>query len=173
FSVQARASQIHRWDLTERSDNPATNVNLEGSWNTGMRNLSAARLVVETAKSNLRGSAKFALNATPAWEVRLESAGIQAADVLAWYRAFDPNVNNAIAAEQFFTGAFTLRGWPLELDEAAFSSLGGEFRVPGLSAPLRIGAFQGGRQRASLNVAPVRISYAVPETRGAVALATA
>jgi len=173
FSVQARASQIHRWDLTERSDNPATNVNLEGRWNTGMRNISAERLVVETAKSNLRGSAKFALNATPAWEVRLESAGIQAADVLAWYRAFDPNVNNAIAAEQFFTGAFTLRGWPLELDEAAFSSLGGEIRVPGLSAPLRIGAFQGGRQRASLNVAPVRISYAVPETRGAVALATA
>ena len=173
FSVQARASQIHRWDLTERSDNPATNVNLEGRWNTGMRNISAERLVVETAKSNLRGSAKFALNATPAWEVRVNSAGIQAADVLAWYRAFDPNVNNAIAAEQFFTGAVTLRGWPLEIDEAAFSSLGGEVRVPGLNAPLRIGPFQGGRQRASLNVAPVRISYAVPETRGAATLITA
>jgi AsmA family len=170
FSVQARASQIHRWDLTERSDNPATNVSLEGRWNAGMRNISAERLVVETAKSNLRGSAKFALNATPAWEVRLDSAGIQAADVLAWYRAFDPNVNNTIAADQFFTGAFSLRGWPLEIDEAAFSSLGGEVRVPGLNAPLRIGAFQGGRQRASLNVAPVRISYAVPETKEALTL---
>jgi hypothetical protein len=138
-----------------------------------MRNISAERLVVETAKSNLRGSAKFALNATPAWEVRVNSAGIQAADVLAWYRAFDPNVSNAIAAEQFFTGAVTLRGWPLEIDEAAFSSLGGEVRVPGLNAPLRIGPFQGGRQRASLNVAPVRISYAVPETRGAATLITA
>jgi hypothetical protein len=138
-----------------------------------MRNISAERLVVETAKSNLRGSAKFALNATPPWEVRLDSAGIQAADLLAWYRAFDPNVNNAISAEQFFTGAVTLRGWPLEVDEAAFSSLGGAIRVPGLNAPLRIGAFQGGRQRASLNVAPVRISYAVPETRGAVSLITA
>jgi AsmA family len=165
FSVQARASQIHRWDLTERSDNPATNVNLEGRWNAGIRNISAERLVVETAKSNLRGSAKFALNATPAWEVRLDSAGIQAADLLAWYRAFDSNVNNSIAAEQFFTGAFTLRGWPLKIEEAAFSSLGGEVHVPGLNAPLRIGAFQGGRQRASLNVTPVRISYAVPETR--------
>ena len=173
FSVHARASQIHRWDLTERSDNPATNVNLEGRWNAGMRNISAERLVVETAKSNLRGSAKFALNATPPWEVRLDSAGIQAADLLAWYRAFDPNVNNAISAEQFFTGAVTLRGWPLEIDEAAFSSLGGAIRVPGLNAPLRIGAFQGGRQRASLNVAPVRISYAVPETRGAVSIITA
>src|SRR5713226_5013206 len=112
FSVQARAAQIHRWDLTERSDNPAGNVNLEGRWNAGMRNISAERLVVETAKSNLRGSARYALNAVPAWEVRLDSAGIQAADLLTWYRAFDPNVNNAIVAEQFFTGAITLRGWP-------------------------------------------------------------
>ncbi len=162
FSVQARASQIHRWDLTERSDNPAANLKLEGRWNTGMRNISAERLVLETAKSNLRGSARFALNAAPAWEVRLDSAGIQAADLLAWYRAFDPNVSNAIAAEQFFTGAISLRGWPLEVDEAGFSSRGGELRIPGLDAPLQIGAIQGGRQRASLDVAPVRISYTTP-----------
>ena len=173
FSVQARAAQIHRWDLIERSDNPAANVNLEGHWNAGMRNISAQRLVVETASSNLRGSARFAFNAAPAWEVRLDSAGIQAADVLAWYRAFDPNVNNAIAAEQFFTGAITLRGWPLEINEAAFSSLGGEVRIPGLDAPLRIGAFQGGRERASLSVAPVRISYAAPERKDGITLAAA
>jgi len=70
------------------------------------------------------------LNVAPAWEVRLDSAGIQAADLLAWYRAFDPNVSNAIVAEQFFTGAITLHGWPLEIDEAAFSSRGGELRIP-------------------------------------------
>src|SRR4029077_8871754 len=95
---------IHRWDLTERSDNPAANVNLEGRWNVGMRNISAERLVVETARSNLRGSARLALNAAPAWEVRLDSAGIQAADLLAWYRAFDPKVNHANVAGAFFNG---------------------------------------------------------------------
>ena len=163
FSLQARAAQIHRWDLSERSDNPAANVNLEGGWNTGMRSISAERLLVETTKSNLRGSARFAANATPAWEVRLDSAGIQAADLLAWYRAFDPNVNNGIVAEQYFTGSAVLRGWPLEIGDAAFSSAGGEVRIPGLNAPLRIGSFQGGRQRASLNIAPVRISYVAPE----------
>jgi hypothetical protein len=162
FSARARAAEIHRWDLTERSDNPAVNVNLEGRWNAGMRNISAERLIVETAKSDLRGSARFALNAEPAWEVRLDSAGIQAGDLLAWYRAFDPNVNNAIVAEQFFTGAITLRGWPLEVGEATFSSLGGEVRIPGFDAPLRIAAFQGGRQRANLNLAPVQITYATP-----------
>jgi hypothetical protein len=163
FSVQARAAQIHRWDLTERADNPAANVNLEGRWNTGMRNISAERLVVETARSNLRGSARFVMDTPAAWEVRLDSAGVQAADLLAWYRAFDPNVNDTLAAEQFFTGAITVHGWPLEVDEAAFSSLGGEVRVPGLNVPVRIGPIQGGRQRTSLTVSPVRISYATPE----------
>jgi uncharacterized protein involved in outer membrane biogenesis len=163
FAVQARAAQIHRWDLSERLDNPAANVNLEGRWNAGMRSVFAERLIVETAKSNLRGSARFAANAIPAWEVRLDSAGIQAADLLSWYRAFDPNVNNAIVAEQYFTGAVVLHGWPLEIGEAAFSSAGGEVRVPGLDAPVRVGSFQGGRQRTSLITAPVRISYAAPE----------
>jgi hypothetical protein len=173
FSVQARVAQIHRWDLSERSDNPAANVNLEGRWNTGMRAISAERLVVETARSNLRGSASFAANAVPAWEVRLDSAGIQAADLLEWCRAFEPNVNNAIVAEQFFTGAGVLRGWPLEIKEAAFSSFGGEVRIPGLNAPVRIGPFQGGRQRTTLNVGPVRVSYAAPERSEAPAMPTA
>jgi len=163
FSVQARAAQIHRWDLSERADNPAASVSLEGGWNMGMRSISAERLLVETTKSNLRGSARFAANAAPAWEIRLDSAGIQAADLLAWYRAFDPNVNNGIVMEQYFTGAAVLRGWPLEIGEAAFSSAGGELRIPGLDASLRIGAVQGGRQRSSLNIAPVRISYVARE----------
>jgi AsmA family len=173
FSVQAHVAQIHRWDLSERSDNPAANVNLEGRWNSGMRAISAERLVVETSRSNLRGSASFAANAVPAWEVRLDSAGIQAADLLEWCRAFAPNVNNAIVVEQFFTGAGVLRGWPLEIKEAAFSSFGGEVRIPGLNAPLRIGPFQGGRQRTTLNVGPVRVSYAAPERSEAPAMPTA
>jgi uncharacterized protein involved in outer membrane biogenesis len=173
FSAQAHVAQIHRWDLTERSDNPAVNVNFEGSWNLGTRTLSAQSFVVETPKSNLRGSALFKVDSDPSWEVRLDSAGVQAADLLAWYRAFDSNVNNAILADQFFTGAIALRGWPLELEEAAFSSLGGELRIPGLGAPLRIGAFQGGRQRTNLSVGPIHVSYAAPEGRDAVSLSGA
>jgi hypothetical protein len=173
FSAQAHVAQIHRWDLTERSDNPAVNVNFEGSWNLGTRTLSAQSFVVETPKSNLRGSALFKVDSDPSWEVRLDSAGVQAADLLAWYRAFDSNVNNAILADQFFTGAIALRGWPLELEEAAFSSLGGELRIPGLNAPLRIGAFQGGRQRTNLSVGPIHVSYAAPEGRDAVSLSGA
>jgi AsmA family len=159
YEVEARAAQIHRWDLTERSDNPRVNVSLLGRWNVASGNVRAERLVVETAKSNLRGAANVSAAATPSWGLRVDSAGIQAADVLAWYRAFQPDVDPAISIEQYFTGAMTLSGWPLELHDAAFSSEGGEAQVPGLHSSLRIGAVEGGLHRATLAVEPVRISY--------------
>jgi hypothetical protein len=165
YSVEARASQIHRWDLTERADNPRLNVNLQGRWNVASGDVRAEHLVVETTKSNLRGTAHASTTATPSWEVHVDSAGIQTADVLAWYRAFQPNVDDAISVEQYFTGVMTLRGWPLELREAAFSSEGGEARLPGLNLPLRIGTAEGGLHRTTLAVEPVRISYGA-QSRG-------
>jgi hypothetical protein len=159
YSVQARATQIHRWDLTERTDNPRVNVSLLGWLNVPRGDVRATRVVVETSKSNLRGTARVAISTEPSWEIRVDSAGVQAADVLAWYRAFHPGVDEGISIDQYFTGAWTLRGWPSQLQDAAFSSEGGEARVPGFGSLLRIGAVEGGRQRSKLTIEPVRISY--------------
>jgi hypothetical protein len=173
YSLQARARQIHRWDLTDRPDNPNVNLHLDGHWNARLRSATAERLSLQLPKSNLRGTADFSVNPVPFWEVRIDSAGIQATDLLAWYRAFQPDVDERITADQFITGAITLRGWPLELRDAAFSSLGGELNVSGLSATLKLGAFSGGLQRARLVAGPVRVSYgasAGPPTSGSAAL---
>ena len=162
FSLQARAAEIHRWDLTERSDNPALNLSLDGRWNVAAGTLAAEHLIVETSKSNLRGRAYASSSAFPAWEIRVDSAGVQAADLLAWYRAFHAGVDDKLAAEQFFTGAMMVHGWPLELQDAAFSSNGGELRIPGINSVLRVGAFAGGRQRGKLTTDAVRVSYGAP-----------
>jgi hypothetical protein len=92
----------------------------------------------------------------------LDSSGIQATDLLAWYRAFHPGVDDGISGEQFFTGAMTLRGWPLELEGAAFSSNGGAVKVPGLKVPVRIGPVRLGRERNMLVSEPVRIALGGP-----------
>src|SRR5208282_5713465 len=47
FVLQARAEQIHRWDLTERSDNPRINVNLKGRWDLAEGEGRAEELRVE------------------------------------------------------------------------------------------------------------------------------
>ncbi|MBV9887623.1 MAG: AsmA family protein [Acidobacteria bacterium] len=161
FEMQARAKQIHRWDLTERSDNPGMNVNLDGLLNVATGKAIARRIAVETAKSNLRGTASATISANPSWEIRLDSAGVQAADLLNWYRAFQPGVDDALAVNQYFTGVMTLTGWPMQVKDAAFSSDGGEVKIPGFAAPIRIGAIAGGRNRDMLSVEPFRVTYAV------------
>jgi AsmA family len=172
FEMQARATEIHRWDLTERSDNPRMNVNLEGLLNVATGKAIAHRIVVETAKSNLRGTASATISANPSWEVHLDSAGVQAADLLNWYRAFQPDVDNAVTVNQYFTGMMTLRGWPLQLADAAFSSEGGEARIPGITSPLRIAAIEGGRRHDTLTIEPFRVAYATSTARTNAASAT-
>ena len=92
------------------------------------------------------------------FDVHLDSAGIQAVDLLAWRRAFHPGIDDRVSAEQFFTGALALRGWPLKLEGAAFSSNGGILHVPGLKVPVRIGPVRVQRERNLLVSEPVRIA---------------
>jgi hypothetical protein len=158
FSAAARAARIHRWDLFERSDNPRLRLGVKGHWNVAAGTVHAEEVTVEGPRSNLRGAADYATGPAANFELRLDSSGIQGSDLLAWYRAFHPGVGDGISAEQFFTGAMTLRGWPLELESAAFSSNGGLVKVPGLKVPVRIGPVRLGRERNMLVSEPVRIA---------------
>jgi len=158
FSLRAQASQIHRWDLIERPDNPHLNAKCSGRWNIAAGTLVAEQLLVESSRSNLRGKAVLASGAEKSVELRLDSMGVQASDLLAWYRAFHPGIAEGLAAEQFFTGGATLRGWPLHLEVAALSSTGGVLNIPGFSAPIRIGPVSGGTIRSKLIFDPVRIA---------------
>ena len=158
FSTTVRFSQIHRWDLGERNDNPRLNLRLDGHWNVSAGTVRADAIAVESPRSNLRGSANYVTGPSPAFDLHLDSAGVQASDLLAWYRAFNPGVDEGITAEEYFTGAATVRGWPMQLQDAAFSSNGGVVRVPALKVPIRVGPVRGGRERGTLAFGPVRIA---------------
>ena len=158
FSLQGRAGQIHRWDMTERADNPRLSVSAKGRWNVGARRLIAEHLSVECPASNLRGVFSLTGGDVPSMELRLDSMGIQASELLAWYRAFHPDIAEGITAEQYFTGGMILRGWPLTLDSAALASRGGTIKVPGFQEPVRIGPVNGGRERSTFVIGPVRVA---------------
>ena len=158
LSLQAWARQIHRWDLTERADNPALNAQMKGRWNLGTGTLVAGEIGVEGPRSNLRGKFRYAKDRAAETELRLDSLGIQASDLLAWYRAFHADVADGVTAEQYFTGGMVARGWPLAVESAALSSNVGVVRVPGFAQPLRIGPVNGGRDRSNLVIGPVRLA---------------
>jgi hypothetical protein len=158
FSVEARASQIHRWDLSERSDNPRLRLGVKGHWDVAAGIVRAEEVTIEGPHSNLRGAASYVTGPAPGFDAHLDSAGVQATDLLAWYRGFHPDVDDRVSAEQFFTGEMTLRGWPLEVERAGFSSNGGILQLPGLKVPVRIGPVRIERERTRLVSEPVRIA---------------
>jgi hypothetical protein len=164
FAVSARASEIHRWDLTERNDNPRVAVRVNGRWNPGAGTMDADDVVVESPRSNLRGTASLKNVAESSLEIRMDSMGVQAADLLDWYRAFRPGVAEEIRAAQYFTGAASLHGWPLSLNELAFSSPGGRWTVPGFAGPVEVRAMRGGTQKQRLIVEPFAVSVPTAKT---------
>ena len=166
FEMQARATAIHRWDLTERSDNPRNEC--ESRWTVECRDGKSDRAPhrgrdreVEFARNGFGDrSARIRRG-----KIHLDSAGVQAADLVNWYRAFQPDVDDKLTVNQYFTGVMTLSGWPVQVKDAAFSSEGGEAKIPGISAPIRIGAIAGGRNRETLTIEPFRIGYAASDVR--------
>src|SRR5881392_263183 len=75
FTVEGRAVQMHRWDLTERSDNPRLNVSVKGRWNVGAGTVVGEEIAVEGTRSNLRGMFRLVGGSTPSVELRLDSMG--------------------------------------------------------------------------------------------------
>jgi hypothetical protein len=159
FSAQARATRIHRWDFAERTDNPRLTATVNGNFFSDTRAVEPGHFSMEAPQSNVRGYFSIGGFADPGALVRVDSMGVQAADLLAWCRAFQNDVDEGISVQQFFTGGAILRGWPLQLESAGFSSAGGTLKMPGIDGPVQIGALRGGRERSSLAIEPVRISW--------------
>ena len=159
FSLTARASRIHRWDLTERADSPRASANWKGRWLPADGSIHIDEMLLATPKSNLRGIASVSTLPETHFSIRVDSSGIQASDLLAWYRAFEPGVAEGVVADQYFTGGTVLSGWPLKLDAAAFSSNGGKLSVPGFTEPFRVGAVRGGMEKSIFVLEPASIRW--------------
>ncbi|HEY4977663.1 MAG TPA: AsmA family protein [Candidatus Acidoferrum sp.] len=164
YELKARATQVHRWDLTDRNDNPSVSAGVKGYWDLASDEIRTEELSVDLPQSNLRGEGTFGTTANSAWSMRVDSASLGARDILAWYRAFQPNVMEGLSAEQYFSGKGLVRGWPLRWEEGQLSSEGGVLRAPGLIEPVRIGRVRGGVRGNSFVIDPARVSLSSAKT---------
>ena len=157
FELQARATRVHRWDLTERADNPRVNVNLKGFWDIGVGEARAEELTIEAPRSKIQGTAVWQTQASAERSVALESVAVRAEDLMAWYRAFHPGVVEETAVEGLVTGNATLGGWPLRLEECALKSEGATVRLPAVNAAGRIEPFRGSMHSGKFVLENVRL----------------
>src|SRR6516225_7001114 len=157
FELRARATRVHRWDLTERADNPRVNVNLKGFWDIGAGEARAEELTIEAPRSKIQGTAVWQTQASAERSVALESVAVRAEDLMAWYRAFHPGVVEETAVEGLVTGNATLGGWPLRLEECALKSEGATVRLPAVNAAGRIEPFRGSMHSGKFVLENVRL----------------
>ena len=174
FQLQARAAQVHRWDLTERSDNPRVNVNMKGVWNPARDEARAEELRVELPRSSLNGSAVLQPAYPEAWRAQFRGMAIQAEDLLAWYRAFQPGLAEQVAVQDWLSGNLAVSGWPLRFEEGAIESKGGALLVPGLKES-RIEAFRATVKNGRFSLDGLRVKLgadaAAPATKTKTAVA--
>ena len=158
FSLAARAAAVHRWNLTERSDNPQISAKFAGIWDVAAGKIRADEMSIELPHSNLHGSAEIEIADVPRWSLRVNSAAVTGQDVLACYRAYQADVADGLSLEQFFHGEATASGWPLQWSSAKISSEGGLLKVPGIASPVHIGALTGGMKGQRFVLEPVHIA---------------
>jgi len=160
FSLNARASEIHRWDLTQRPDNPKLALQSKGHWFPADGSISLDEMIIAMPKSNLRGTASFTTVPQTNFAVHVDSAGIQASDSFVWYRAFAPGIAEGVSLDQYFTGAATFRGWPIRLETAAFSSQGGNISLgAGGGQTIRVAAVRGGMEKNAFVIDPITLLW--------------
>ena len=149
---RAEVRRVHRWDLPLRTDNPALNLQVRANWLPQASEIDFSDAVLETPRSSVRGAGVVSWD--PARETRatgarpalvVTSPGIEMEDVLAWIRAFHPNVPEALSLRGKIDGRLTLAGWPLR-------PVGGTLRTPGIS-------LEGGSLRSALQTGAGAIDF--------------
>jgi hypothetical protein len=158
YELLARATQIHRWDLTERSDNPRINVKAKGEWDLAAGSGRAEEFRIDLPHSNAEGSGMLRVSDNRMWKVHVAAAAGQGEDLLAWYRAFQPNVSEQLSIDESLTGSGTVSGWTLNVDDAHVAGTNGTLRVPGIAQPVRIGVIRGELRNRIFTLEPVRLS---------------
>jgi AsmA family len=165
--AHVQLSQIHRWDLGLRADNPAVNVIFETDWRPAGSSLELSPLVVEGPHSSARLSAKisWAKLRVPAKQVaspvyaELSGAQIDMADLLSWVRAF----RTGVADDASLSGIAAVRGvvdaWPLRVENAVVSTDGVTLTSGSVRTPARLGEFQARYDRGLVSVLPAEISF--------------
>jgi hypothetical protein len=158
FALQARARNIHRWDLNERDDNPRINANVKGHWALAAGEVQAEEFRVELPRSNLVGSAVLKTSGSARWQARFQSLLVQGRDLLAWYRAFQPGVAEEVALNDVIQGSLSVSGWPLRWEDGDVESDPGSLRLPGQTIA-RLEPFHGAIRNGKVDVEGFRLRF--------------
>jgi len=106
FSLHASVAKIHRWDLTERSDNPGVSLNLKGLWDVAAGEAYADSLTLDLPHSHSKARPG---SRPPECPIGICASRIPASRRRICWRgtgAFQPDVAEALDAKQLLKRVF-------------------------------------------------------------------
>jgi uncharacterized protein involved in outer membrane biogenesis len=173
ISGGARLTGFHGWKLPGRGTDPSVSLSFDAQWRLGEARTKVPKFVVETPNSHLQGAGELDWTRGLRPELRIDSSIVGLADVLAWYRALRPGVPANLDLEGKLGVNATLGGWPLQLEQGTFASVGGRLTGALLPSALKIGAINAHVIRGALDFAPTEISLTAPGAGGTAGTASA
>jgi uncharacterized protein involved in outer membrane biogenesis len=164
---RAEIRQLHRWDLPLRADNPALNLIANGTLDPEAARFDVADSTLETPRSSAHASGSISWNVPPHVPsndsaqpaVEFVSDGIDAADLLAWARAFRSGISEDLALRGNARLAFTVGGWPPRISDAALSTAGADLTGKSLPVPVHLNPISLRYDPRGAALQPVTISF--------------
>jgi uncharacterized protein involved in outer membrane biogenesis len=169
WTIQAQAllGELHRWDLTLRPDAPALNITAKMLLDLPASTLQITQASVQAPHSNVQASGQISWlplptagkqpSASPV-EFEVESAAVDFSDLLAWLRAFRPNVPAGLAIKGFAQAQGNISGWPGRLTNMTAQTYGAELSGGGLVTPLHLGEADITYDHGSFRMMPTAIT---------------
>ncbi|HEX3376973.1 MAG TPA: AsmA-like C-terminal region-containing protein, partial [Candidatus Acidoferrales bacterium] len=159
ISGVARLTGMHGWRLTERTTDPAANINVEMNWRLGDSHAEIRKLLVEMPASQVQGSGEldWAHGLRP--ELEFKSSTLALGDVLSWYRALQPGVAEDLRVDCPVGLDVKLGGWPIQLQQGSIKSVGGTLTAKSLPAPLQVGAINATVLHGGLDFGPTEVTF--------------
>ena len=158
----AALAQLHRWDLTLRPDNPAASISAKAKLDSDGSRLefTDARIEGPHSSAHILGAVDWAQPGPASrTELRVVSTGIGLSDVLAWARAFHPNISDNVALNGFAQLELNLDGWPPRIEAGSFDLPRAELIGSRLRAPVRAGPMAVRYDAKGFSLAPVTVIF--------------
>jgi hypothetical protein len=143
LQTSSQLSELHRWDLPMRADNPGLALNAKMTLSPLSSDLTFTDATIEAPSSFARVSAHFnwaeSAEKLPAAanpnRIDVTQSRIDLKDAVAWLRGFRPDIASDISVSGTVDSSATFRGWPPRLATASAAIRTAELSGPRLRVP--------------------------------------
>jgi len=175
WAIRSRAliQGIHRWDLAERLDNPAINLDAKLMWLPSEPYLEFTQASIEAPHSQIHATGRLywghetlpRKRTIPPARVVASSADIDMRDLLPWIRAFYSGLAEDLSARGLVHVNASVSSWPPRLANASVSGDGIEISGLSYQEPFRLSPLEAHYANKMLSLTPVNVSWGAAEGR--------